>query len=49
MIPYERTQSLAELREGDKPERLMLLARKDGVVVGHGLAQPLRHAPAAAR
>ena len=39
VIPYERTQSLAELRAGDKPDRLMLLARKDGVVVGHGLAQ----------
>jgi GNAT superfamily N-acetyltransferase len=40
VIPYERTQSLTELREGDKPERLMLLARDDGEVVGHGLAQP---------
>jgi mycothiol synthase len=40
VIPYERTQSLAELRRGDKPERLMLLAREDGLVVGHGLAQP---------
>ena len=39
VIPYERTQSLAELREGDTPDRLMLLARVDGVVVGHGLAQ----------
>jgi mycothiol synthase len=39
VLPYERTQSLAELREGDKPERLMLLARVDGEVVGHGLAQ----------
>ncbi|WP_416957355.1 GNAT family N-acetyltransferase [Nocardioides sp. T5] len=40
VVPYERTQSLAELREGDKPARLMLLARVDGEVVGHGLAQP---------
>ena len=40
VIPYERTQSLAEIRRGDKPERLMVLAREDGVVVGHGLAQP---------
>lgn len=40
VLPYERTQSLAELRESDKPERLMLLARVDGEVVGHGLAQP---------
>jgi mycothiol synthase len=39
VIPYERTQSLAELREGDTPERLLVLAREDGVVVGHGLAQ----------
>jgi len=40
VLPYERTQSVAELREGDRPERLMLLARVDGEVVGHGLAQP---------
>ncbi|WP_322921669.1 GNAT family N-acetyltransferase [Nocardioides renjunii] len=39
VLPYERTQSLAELREGDTPDRLLLLARVDGVVVGHGLAQ----------
>ena len=31
VIPYERTESLAELRAGDSPERLMLLAREDGV------------------
>lgn len=38
VIPYERTQSVAELREGDTPERLLVLAREDGVVVGHGMA-----------
>ena len=27
VIPYERTQSLAELRAGDTPDRLLLLAR----------------------
>jgi mycothiol synthase len=38
VVPYERTQSLAELREGDTPERLLVVAREDGVVVGHGMA-----------
>ena len=31
VIPYERTQSVAELREDDTPERLLVLAREDGV------------------
>ena len=39
VVPYERTQSMEELRAADSPERLLLLAREDGVVVGHGLAQ----------
>ena len=39
VIPYERTQSLAELREGDTPDRLLLLARDGDTVLGHGLAQ----------
>ena len=39
VIPYERTQSVAELRAGDSPERLLLLAHDGGTVVGHGLAQ----------
>ena len=38
ILPYERTVSVAELREADSPERLMVLAREDGVVVGHGLS-----------
>lgn len=38
VVPYERTQSVAELREGDTPERLLVLARQDGVVVGSGMA-----------
>ena len=38
VVPYERTQSVAELREGDSPERLLLLARVDGVVAGSGLS-----------
>ena len=38
VVPYERTQSLAELREGDSPERLLVLARVDGVVAGSGLS-----------
>ena len=39
VIPYERTQSVAELRAGDSPERLLLLARDGDTVLGHGLAQ----------
>lgn len=38
ILPYERTVSVAELREGDSPDRLMVLAQEDGVVVGHGLS-----------
>ena len=38
VLPYERTVSVAELRAGASPERLMVLAREGGVVVGHGLA-----------
>lgn len=38
VIPYERTQSVDELRSGDSAERLLLLARVDGAVVGSGLA-----------
>ena len=39
VVPYERTQSLAELRAGDSPERLLVLARQGDTVLGHGLAQ----------
>jgi GNAT superfamily N-acetyltransferase len=38
ILPYERTVSVAELRAADSPDRLMVLAREDGVVVGHGLS-----------
>lgn len=38
VLPYERTVSVAELRENDSPDRLLVLAREEGVVVGHGLA-----------
>lgn len=38
VIPYERTQSVAELRAGDSADRLLLLARVGGVVVGSGLS-----------
>ncbi|MFI5728960.1 GNAT family N-acetyltransferase [Kribbella sp. NPDC051587] len=37
-LPYERCSSVAELREQDRPGRLLLLAEVDGKVVGHGLA-----------
>ena len=39
VIPYERTQSVPELRAGDSADRLLLLARDGSSVVGHGLAQ----------
>ncbi|GAB3815341.1 GNAT family N-acetyltransferase [Kribbella italica] len=38
IMPYERCPSVAELRDVDRPGRLMLLAEVDGVVVGSGLA-----------
>lgn len=38
VVPGERCDSVAELREQDSPARLMLLARVDGTVVGSGLA-----------
>ena len=41
VIPYERTQSIAEIRADATPERLLVLAREDGVVVGSGHGHPL--------
>ncbi|NPC43997.1 GNAT family N-acetyltransferase [Nocardioides sp. zg-1230] len=38
VVPYERTQSIAEIRADETPERLLVLAREDGVVVGSGMA-----------
>lgn len=38
VIPYERTQSVAELRADETPQRLLVVAREDGVVVGCGMA-----------
>jgi mycothiol synthase len=38
VLPYERCPSVAEMREFDRPGRLMLLAEIDGTVVGSGLA-----------
>ncbi len=37
-MPYERCPSVAELRELDRPGRLLVLAEADGKVVGHGLS-----------
>lgn len=48
VIPYERTQSVAELRAGESPERLVVLARTSGTVVGSGLAQRSESAGAGA-
>lgn len=38
VMPYERCPSVAEIRELDRPGRLMVLAEIDGEVVGSGLA-----------
>ena len=38
VVPGERCDTVDELRAQETPERLMLLARMDGVVVGSGLA-----------
>jgi GNAT superfamily N-acetyltransferase len=38
IMPYERCPSVAELRDADRPGRLMLLAELDGEVVGSGVA-----------
>ena len=38
VIPYERTQSVAEIRADDTPERLLVVAREGGVVGGSGMA-----------
>jgi len=38
IVPGERCDTVAELRAQETSERLMLLARMDGVVVGSGLA-----------
>jgi len=39
VVPYERTMTVAELRASQTPDQLMLLARIDGTVVGHGMAK----------
>jgi GNAT superfamily N-acetyltransferase len=38
VVPYERTGSVEELRRAATPERLMLLAYRDGKLAGSGLA-----------
>jgi GNAT superfamily N-acetyltransferase len=38
VLPYERCPSLAELRALDKPGRLMVLAERDGKVIGNGFS-----------
>jgi GNAT superfamily N-acetyltransferase len=37
VVPYERTDSVEELRRGATPERLMLLAYRDGELAGSGV------------
>jgi GNAT superfamily N-acetyltransferase len=38
VLPEERCLTVQEMREQDSPERLLLLAAEDGVVVGSGIA-----------
>ncbi|KRF06746.1 hypothetical protein ASG88_19795 [Nocardioides sp. Soil777] len=38
VLPYERCDTVEELRARESPERLMLVAREDGTVVGSGMA-----------
>lgn len=38
VLPYERCSTVEELRAQATPDRLLLLARDDGVVIGSGLA-----------
>ena len=38
VVPDERTETLAEIRRGATPERLLLLAELDGALVGSGVA-----------
>jgi mycothiol synthase len=38
VVPGERTDTVTELRAQDSPDRLLLLARLDGAVVGSGVA-----------
>ncbi|WP_328997331.1 GNAT family N-acetyltransferase [Kribbella sp. NBC_00709] len=42
VMPYERCPSVAELRDLDRPGRLLVLAELDGRVVGSGLADRSR-------
>ncbi len=38
VLPYERAPSIAELRQSHSPEKLMLLAFRDGELAGSGMA-----------
>jgi mycothiol synthase len=42
VLPYERCPTVAEIRDLDRPGRLMVLAEVDGEVVGSGLADRSR-------
>src|SRR3954469_16745918 len=39
VLPYERTGSVAEIRQSRSPESLMLLAFRDGELAGSGMAR----------
>lgn len=38
VVPHERSDTVAEMRAADSPDRLLLLATADGTVVGAGVA-----------
>jgi GNAT superfamily N-acetyltransferase len=38
VLPYERTASVAEMRQAHSPEKLLLLAFRDGELAGSGIA-----------
>ena len=43
VVPHERAQSVEEMRKGDDPARLLLLAEIDGAVVGTGIGDRSSH------
>lgn len=48
VLPYERCSSVAELRAQDSPDRVLLLARDEGRVVGSGMTALSESADSAA-
>src|SRR3954447_23185602 len=38
VMPYERTETVDELKRGATPTRILVLAERDGIIVGSGSA-----------